>query len=148
MPIPNVWLFGGAILLLSPLSSSLAQDAPASTKRAADSTQPTVANFPPIDDRMDAFVREREIAGAVTLVADAEKVLHVGAVGYAKLQDQSSQGHERMREDSIFWIASMSKPVTGVCVMQLVDQGKLSLDDPIDRHLPEMRAQRMMPART
>ena len=44
-----------------------------------------------------------------------------------------------MRVDSIFWIASMSKPVTGVCVMQLVDQGKLSLDDPIDRHLPEMR---------
>ena len=136
---PVCGCLGGRSCLLSPLSS-LAQDAPASTKRAADSTQPAVANFPPIDDRMDAFVREQEIAGAVTLVADAEKVLHVGAVGYAKLKDQSSQGYERMREDSIFWIASMSKPVTGVCVMQLVDQGKLSLDDPIDRHLPEMAA--------
>ena len=139
MRIPGMWPLCGAILFLGSLSSAQAQDTPASTMRATDSTQSTVANVPPIDDRVDAFVREQEIAGAVTLVADAETFLHVGAVGYAKLSDQSSDRHERMREDSIFWIASMSKPVTGVCVLQLVDQGKLSLDDPIDRHLPEMR---------
>ncbi|MHB8864131.1 MAG: serine hydrolase domain-containing protein [Pirellulaceae bacterium] len=140
MRIPAVWLLVGTIPFLGSVSSALAQNAPASTHNTADSTLSTeFANVPAIDERMDAFVRNREIAGAVTLVADAEAIVHLGAVGYAKLSDTSSDGQERMCVDSIFWIASMSKPVTGVCVLQLVDQGTLSLDDPIDRHLPEMR---------
>ena len=132
-------LLWGTILSQAWLSFSPAQDAPFSTSNSSDATQPTVANVRSIDECMEAFVRKREIAGAVTLVADAERVLHLGAVGDAILKDTSSGTQEPLRVDSIFWIASMSKPVTGVCVMQLADQGKLSLDDPIDRYLPEMR---------
>ncbi|MHB8972206.1 MAG: serine hydrolase domain-containing protein [Pirellulaceae bacterium] len=139
MRIPAVWLLLGTILFLGSVSFSQAQDVPVATHNASDSSRSTIANVPAIDELMDSFVRKQEIAGAVTLVADAEKIVHLGAVGYAKLSDKSSDKQERMCVDSIFWIASMSKPVTGVCVMQLVDQGKLSLDDPIDRHLPEMR---------
>ncbi len=127
------------ILVLGVPAASQAQDPVGSTARPAEPGSPTVANIVAIDQCMAAFVREREVAGAVTLVADAEEVLHLGAVGLAKLPEASSQTPEPMRADSIFWIASMTKPVTGVCVMQLVDQGKLSLDDPIDRYLPEMR---------
>ena len=139
MRILGICLLCGTILFLGSLAFSQTLADPVSTLRASDSTQSTPPNVSSIDEAVNAFVRNQEIAGAVTLVADAETVLHLGAVGCAKLKDKSSDKQDRMSVDSIFWIASMSKPVTGVCVMQLVDQGKLSLDDPIDRHLPEMR---------
>src|SRR5262249_20987255 len=44
-----------------------------------------------------------------------------------------------MTKDSLFWIASMSKPVTGVAVMILVDEGKVNLDDPVEKYLPEFK---------
>lgn len=120
MRIPAVWLLLGTILFLGSVSCSQAQDVPAATHNASDSTRSTIANVPSIDELMDSFVRKQEIAGAVTLVANAEEIVHLGVVGYAKLRDKSSDKQERMCVDSIFWIASMSKPVTGVCVMQLV----------------------------
>jgi CubicO group peptidase (beta-lactamase class C family) len=46
-----------------------------------------------------------------------------------------------MREDTFFWIASMSKPITAAALMMLVDEGKVSLDDPVAKHLPEFRDQ-------
>ena len=148
MRIFGICLLCGTTLFPGSLAISQIQAAPVATAGATDSTQSNPPNVSPVDEVVNAFVRNHEIAGAVTLVADAEKVLHLGAVGCAKLKDKSSEKQDRMSVDSIFWIASMSKPVTGVCVMQLVDQGKLSLDDPIDRHLPEMRALKMMPAST
>jgi CubicO group peptidase (beta-lactamase class C family) len=60
-------------------------------------------------------------------------VVHLHAAGYADVAT-----NQPLATDTIFWIASMSKPVTGVAVMLLVDAGKLSLDDPIEKHLPEM----------
>lgn len=98
----------------------------------------SLPNHPEIDQDLEAFLAKKEIAGAVTAVVEKDRVLHVGAVGNAKLGTPATPDSEPMTRDSIFWIASMSKPVTGVCVMQLVDQGKLSLEDPIDRFLPEM----------
>lgn len=87
--------------------------------------------------KMEEFVATREIAGAVTLVATREKVVRVDAVGQADLAAQ-----QPMREDALFWIASMTKPVTGTAVMMLVEEGKLSLDDPVEKHLPELAALR------
>ena len=43
-----------------------------------------------------------------------------------------------MRVDSIFWIASMSKPITAIAVLMVMEDGELSLDDPIDKYLPEL----------
>jgi CubicO group peptidase (beta-lactamase class C family) len=87
-----------------------------------------------IRDRLRAFIEAKEIPGAVTLVADPEKVLHLDALGKA---DIGSDVH--MRPDSIFWIASMTKPVTATAVMMLQDEGKLSVDDLVEKHLPEFK---------
>jgi CubicO group peptidase (beta-lactamase class C family) len=75
------------------------------------------------------------LAGAVTLVADKDNVLSLNAVGYADVAAK-----EPMRADTLFWIASQSKPITATALMLLVDEGKLSLDDPVAKHLPEFRS--------
>lgn len=82
------------------------------------------------------FVDKHELAGAVALVADKNKVLSVEAVGFADIA-----AGKVMRQDNIFWIASQTKPMTAVAVMMLVDEGKISLDDPIEKYLPEFRGQ-------
>jgi CubicO group peptidase (beta-lactamase class C family) len=53
-----------------------------------------------------------------------------------------------MRADSIFQIMSMTKPVTGVAVMMMVEEGRLRLNDPVERHLPEFRGQMMIESKT
>src|SRR5689334_19096942 len=76
---------------------------------------------------VESFVQKQELAGAVMLVASREKVLAADAVGFADIARQ-----KKMTPDAIFWIASQSKPITAAALMMLVDDGKLSLDDPIE----------------
>ncbi len=85
-----------------------------------------------IPDRMKQLIDQHEIAGAVTLVATRDKVVQLEAVGQANVA-----GNEPMRPDSIFWIASMTKPVTATAVLILQDEGKLSVEDPVAKYLPE-----------
>ena len=87
----------------------------------------------PITESMRGFVSDQEIAGAVTLVIDGDSTVHLDAAGYSDVANKLP-----MQTDSIFWIASMTKPVTAACVMMLVDDGKVSLADPISKYLPEM----------
>ena len=82
------------------------------------------------------FVEKHELAGAVALVADKDKVLAVETVGFADIA-----GGKKMAADSVFWIASQSKPMTATAVMMLVDEGKISLDAPVEKYLPEFRGQ-------
>lgn len=99
--------------------------------RAADEHResPTV---PAITEAVEHFVEAREIAGGVTLVATPDKLVHLAATGLADMESQRP-----MRPDDIFWIASMTKPITGTAVMMLQDEGKLSVDDPVAKYLPE-----------
>jgi CubicO group peptidase (beta-lactamase class C family) len=83
---------------------------------------------------LQPFVDRGARAGAVTLVADKDNVLSLNAVGYADLA-----AREPMRADTLFWIASQSKPITATALMLLVDEGKLSLDDSVAKYLPEFR---------
>ncbi len=87
----------------------------------------------PLEIAINSFVDNNEIAGAVVLVADKQGVIAVQSVGLADIS-----GNQAMTRDSIFWIASMSKPITGACILMLQDEGKLSLDDLITKHLPAM----------
>ena len=89
---------------------------------------------PSMNEAMDAAIAAQEIAGAVTLVANADRTLHLAAHGHADLETQTP-----MRDDTLFWIASMTKPITAAAVMMMQDAGKLSVDDPVSKFLPEFK---------
>jgi len=75
-----------------------------------------------------------DLAGAVTLVARRGKVVHLVAQGVSDLDSK-----QPMMTANMFRIASMTKPVVGVAVMMLVEEGKLRLNDPVSRYIPEFR---------
>ena len=102
----------------------------------AVSSQFTLAAEPGITSALQPFVESHSLAGAVTLVSTKEKTLTVDAVGFADIAAKKP-----MSVDCLFWIASMSKPITGAAVMILVDEGKLSIDDPVEKYLPEFAGQ-------
>jgi CubicO group peptidase (beta-lactamase class C family) len=91
-------------------------------------------SFDAVRPKMQAFVDKGEVAGVVTLVATRDTLLHLGAVG----SSDTATGR-KMRTDDIFWVASMSKPMTAVAIAILVDDGKISFDDPIQKYLPEFQ---------
>ena len=99
-------------------------------------SQGTPAAEPSITAALQPFVESHSLAGAVTLVSSKEKTLSVDVVGFADIAAKKP-----MTADSLFWIASMSKPITGAAVMILVDEGKLSIDDPVEKYLPEFAGQ-------
>jgi CubicO group peptidase (beta-lactamase class C family) len=81
---------------------------------------------------MQAAVEAHEISGAVTAVVTKDKLLHLETTGFADL------GNKRpMQPDSLFWIASMTKPVTAVTILMLQDEGKLNVADRIEKYIPE-----------
>jgi CubicO group peptidase (beta-lactamase class C family) len=84
-----------------------------------------------IGERMKDFVAAKQISGAVTLVARRGRVVHLDAVGQADVA-----GGRDMAKDSVFAIASMTKPITAAAVMILLDEGKLKLDDPVSKYIP------------
>jgi CubicO group peptidase (beta-lactamase class C family) len=85
------------------------------------------------------YVDRHEAAGTVTLVARKGKVLSLEAVGWQDIEVQMP-----MKADTIFQIASMTKPVTAMGISMLEEEGKLSIDDPVEKHLPEFRGQEVV----
>ena len=88
--------------------------------------------FPRVSAAMQEAIARKEVAGVVTLVVNRERVLHVGMDGYADVD-----GKRPLTPDSLFWIASMTKPVTGTAILMLQDEGKLDINDPVEKYLPE-----------
>ncbi len=83
---------------------------------------------------LQPFVEKHTLAGAVTLVANKDQLLDLSAVGHADI------AHARpMQPNDIVWIASMTKAITAAAMMVLVDEGKVKLDDPIEKYLPEFK---------
>lgn len=85
----------------------------------------------PVDEVLQNAVGPRGVPGVVAMVATPDAVLYRAAFGEAKPGQQ-------MAIDSVFRIFSMTKPVTTVAAMQLVERGKLALDAPVERYLPEL----------
>ena len=83
-------------------------------------------------DAVQAYVDRGELVGAITLI-ERRGETHVDVVGRMDREAETP-----MRRDSIFRIASMSKPITAVAAMILVEEGRLRLDEPVDRLLPEL----------
>jgi CubicO group peptidase (beta-lactamase class C family) len=121
---------GGRLAVVLAGLAWLASPMPAA---AAEGQRHRLADIPA---RMQQFVDQGQISGAVTVVGRHDRVLSCEAVGLRDLQTR-----QPMTKDTLFRIASMTKPITAVGIMILVDEGKLALDDPIERHLPEFRGQ-------
>ena len=93
--------------------------------------------------RIDQVLRQKsdakEIPGVVAMAATAKEVTYQGAFGKRDLSKDDA-----MTADSVFWIASMTKAVTAAGAMQLVEQGKLSLEAPIGNVLPDLAAPQVL----
>src|SRR5690606_25707118 len=85
-----------------------------------------------IHDALAEYVERGEIPGLIGLIKRGDEV-HVEALGTLALD-----GAQPVTRDSIFRVASMTKPVTAVATMMLIEDGLLSLDDPVERLLPEL----------
>ncbi len=87
--------------------------------------------LPGVGAAMQRAVDAREISGAVTMVVTKDKVIHLETTGLADIAAQKP-----MQADTVFWIASMTKPITAVSVLMLQDEGKLNVADPIAKYIP------------
>src|SRR5262245_12793802 len=117
-----------AVLLILPLNagsmmSAKPEEVGLSTERLKRATEV-----------VQRYIDSRGVAGAVTLVARRGKVAHFEAQGLADIE-----ANKPMAKDSIFRLASMSKPITGVAVMMLVEEGKVRLSDPVSKFIPEFK---------
>jgi CubicO group peptidase (beta-lactamase class C family) len=88
--------------------------------------------LPGIGSAMQEMIEKNEIAGAVTVVVTRNELLHLEATGFA-----DAAAKRPMTTDTLFWIASMTKPITGVAILMLQDEGKLNVADPVAKYLPE-----------
>src|SRR5262245_53963384 len=130
--VPVCFFFALTLLALG-FNRGLADDLP---KVPPDAVGLSQARLERIDAHLTNAVEHRQIAGGVVLLARRGKVAYLQAIG---LRDVEAK--QRMTPDTIFRIASMTKPITSVAVMMLVEEGKLRLQDPLSRHLPEFKKQ-------
>jgi CubicO group peptidase (beta-lactamase class C family) len=122
-PVSPLLLLAVAGIAASPLANAEGQD-----------PEPSALVVPPVVAAMDKAVAGKEIAGAVTFVADRDGVIFSAANGFSDLEKKTP-----MANDAMFWIASMSKPVTGTAVMMMHEAGKLSVDDPVSKYIPAFK---------
>ena len=91
---------------------------------------------------MQHFVDQGQFAGAVTVVGRKEAILSFEAVGRLNIEKNAP-----MSKDAIFQIASMTKPITAIGIMQLQEAGKLNIDDLVAERLPEFQGQTLVAER-
>ena len=128
------------LLLLFCLLSSQAADNFVTDKQDPQAAGMDPARLAQISARMREYVAAHKTAGVVTLVARHGSVASVEAVGYQNLETKTP-----MRTDTIFRIASMTKPVSCAALMVLVDEGRVSLIDPVEKYLPEFKGLKVNP---
>jgi CubicO group peptidase (beta-lactamase class C family) len=121
-----------AILILLCLSAVAFGDGPM-TATDPESLGFSTTRLARIASWYHARVEAGDLPGAVVAIARNGKLAYLKAIGF---QDRSKT--IPMNPDAIFWIASMTKPVTSVAAMMLVDEGKLGLDAPVARYVPAL----------
>ncbi len=139
----------GAIALVAAPAAGLAQSKKAVAVKApamalAPAASPESLGFDAnrlakLDAYMQGAVSEGRVAGMTTLLARHGKVVAFRTYGKSSLETGKP-----MTEDAIFRIYSMSKPITGVAMMILFEEGKWRLDDPVTRYVPEFKALKVM----
>ena len=104
----------------------------AATANFAAGNEPPAS--PEVTTAMQPYLDSYKLAGVIGIVADKNGKIHYrNILGYADVE-----GKKPMSEDNVFWIASMTKMFAGASIMMLVDEGKVSLDDPVTRLIPQL----------
>ena len=135
-------LKGAATLMTVP---ALAQLASAPVMAATARTPSPVAKYPrsgafnSIDRMLQRAVDGRQVAGVVAVGATDKGIVYEGSVG----KRDAAHG-PAMSLDTVFWLLSMTKAVTAIACMQLVEQGKLQLDDPVGKLMPELASPKVL----
>jgi len=89
---------------------------------------------PEVTAAMQPYLDSYKLAGIVSIIADKTGKVHCkNLLGYADVDAKKP-----MRDDNVFWIASMTKMFAGASIMMLVDEGKVSLDDPVTKFIPQL----------
>lgn len=114
------------------LALSLSVTSFAQTTASPESVGLSSQRLTRIDDVMTQYMANDYISGAITAVARHGETVHFSAQGYMDIENEVP-----MREDAIFRMASMSKPVTGVAILMMLEEGKLRLEDPVSKFIPE-----------
>jgi CubicO group peptidase (beta-lactamase class C family) len=114
------------------LVASLMMHAPTTSRGQTARQAPAL---PAVAEAVQKALDAHEVAGAITVVGGPDRLLHLDAAGYADIASQRP-----MTPDTIFWIASMSKPVTAAALMMLQEEGKLDIHDPVSKFIPEFAA--------
>ena len=123
-----------SLLLLSGCSAT-SPSREASTEEHSDAHRDTVAlsseKLEWLGEEIESWVESGELVGAELLIVKSGAIMFHEAFGWSHREDELP-----MQRNSIFPIKSMSKPITATAILMLVDDGKLSLDDPVDRYVP------------
>ncbi|MGR4865084.1 serine hydrolase domain-containing protein [Caulobacter sp. LARHSG274] len=127
------WITSLAVVAGLTLAGTGAQAAP-TAKAAAIASAPDAALAARIDAVVDRAIAEHRLVGAVVLVARDGKLVYRRAAGLA-----DREAGRPMREDAVFRYSSVTKPFVTAAVMRLVEDGKLRLDDPVTKWLPDFR---------
>ena len=85
---------------------------------------------------LQKYVDNNTVAGVVAAIGSREGIIALEAVGSLNREQKLA-----MPNDAVFRIASMTKPITAIAIMMLVDEGRLSVDDPVEKHLLEFKGQ-------
>jgi CubicO group peptidase (beta-lactamase class C family) len=136
---PRRLTLNAALIVLSTLAPTSARSAdglPHGDAKAEGFAPEALAR---IDTMLDDSVARREIAGGAALVARNGKVVYLATSG-----QRDAEAGLPIESSTIYRIASMTKPVTSVAVMMLREQGKLRLDDPLSRFIPEFKAAKVL----
>ena len=104
------------------------------SRAAAESVGMDSERLDRITKTMQGYVDQGLLAGVVTVAARDNKIVHFESIGYRNLEAQTP-----MSNDTLFRIYSMSKPITGVALMILYEEGRFSLADPVEKYLPELK---------
>ncbi|MCO7223371.1 serine hydrolase [Pleionea sp. CnH1-48] len=93
---------------------------------------PIVNSANTLDKKIERYVTEHQFPGAVTMIMKDDKIIHYSSVGYNNIKQK-----KELKKNDVFRIYSMTKPIVSVAVLQLVQQGKIKLDEDIRTYLPD-----------
>lgn len=137
MPSIRLRRLFAAVLLIAPGHTVALADKPSGLDAKGAGLKP--ARLERIDALLRDAVDRKRIAGGVALVMRHGKLGYLQAIGW-----QDVEAKRPMRADALFRIASMTKPITSVAVMMLVEDGKLRLADPVSKYVPEFKAPKVL----